>query len=92
MLPWLLFSRLGLPMCEEVTGSPDDEHFDIFFSHKQSEAQDAASAIIGALQLKRPGLKIWLDMEQTPTEQGMESGVKNSKGFHGQIPPQLKLK
>eukprot|EP00931_Biecheleriopsis_adriatica_P053583 TRINITY_DN31391_c0_g1_i2.p1 TRINITY_DN31391_c0_g1~~TRINITY_DN31391_c0_g1_i2.p1 ORF type:complete len:615 (+),score=114.68 TRINITY_DN31391_c0_g1_i2:37-1881(+) len=53
--------------------------FDFFFSHKQSEAQDAAQSIIFHLKEARPGTSVWVDVEQNPTEQGMEDGVRNSK-------------
>lgn len=65
------------------TGSETDNmyKYDMFLSHKQSEAQDAVATLSFNLKQARSDIRLWLDLEQDPTEQGMYEGVRDSKCF-----------
>ena len=43
--------------------------YDLFLSHKQSEAQDAVATLSFNLKQARSEIRLWLDLEQDPTEQ-----------------------
>ena len=53
--------------------------FDLFISHCQREAQNTVLHLKMLLEKKWPGIRIWLDVQQNPTEQGMFDGIRESR-------------
>merc|ERR1712078_928471 len=63
------------------TGGGLSTTHDFFLSHKQSNAQDAVLSLRMMLTERIPDATFWLDLEQNPTAEGMEKGVKQSRNF-----------
>eukprot|EP00930_Biecheleria_cincta_P058612 TRINITY_DN4441_c0_g1_i2.p1 TRINITY_DN4441_c0_g1~~TRINITY_DN4441_c0_g1_i2.p1 ORF type:complete len:607 (-),score=85.86 TRINITY_DN4441_c0_g1_i2:40-1860(-) len=69
------------PIAPHISDGSTGYKYDLFLSHKQSEAQDAVATLSFNLKQARSDIRFWLDLEQDPTEQGMYKGVRDSKCF-----------
>ena len=60
---------------------PPGIKYHFFLSHKQANAQGQVMALYKTLQAEFPGMKVWHDMEQLPTDEEMQKGIRESACF-----------
>eukprot|EP00798_Chlamydomonas_sp_ICE-L_P024784 gene24784-10426_t len=68
-----------LPACVAPTIGSGEWH--VFLSHYQANAGNTVFSLKLILEQACPGLKLWYDNDQDPSEAGMQNGVGNSRHY-----------
>lgn len=66
---------------EEAPPLPAHLRWHFFISHSQGHAGDACMSLKYAVEKAVPGVRVWFDQDENPSEAGMLEGVRGSRVF-----------